>query len=277
MNQNTFWQIFIANGFPDSFFYLQFFLKLGLSAAIVIAASLVIEHSGPLVGALVVTLPVTVIPAFAFISLDHNASYMAAAATVGFAVVSINGLFMMLYILLAQKRNIVVSVGIPIVVWFTFAWFIYIYSWTSLSALLLNACIFPVCIFLARHYRSHRILIIKRKWYELPLRTILVCLLMGTVLVLSGFASPSTAAIISVFPISTTSTILIIHSSFGGRSSASVIANGLWGMLGIGIGLFVFSLTVEISIPLSFTVFILVPVTWNMLIWIWYRKRLPLA
>ena len=116
MNQNTFWQIFIANGFPDSFFYLQFFLKLGLSAAIVIAASLVIEHSGPLVGALVVTLPVTVIPAFAFISLDHNASYMAAAATVGFSVVSINGLFMMLYILLARKRNIVVSVGIPIVV-----------------------------------------------------------------------------------------------------------------------------------------------------------------
>ena len=258
---------------PEALFYFQFILKLSLSAALVVGASLVIERSGPLIGALVVTLPVTVVPAFAFISLDHDARYMASFAIAGLAVNGVSAVFMLVYVVLAQKRNLIVSVGVSVVIWFILAWLIHLHSWSSLTAFLLNACLFPTCLFLSRHYRGHKIPPVKRQWYELPVRTMLVCLLMGTVLILSGFASPGTAGMWAVYPISTTSTMLIIQSAYGGRSSATVIANGLWGMVGIGLGIFFFGLTVEISVMLSIGVCIFVPVAWNMLVWLVYRRR----
>jgi len=61
-------------------------LKLVLTAGIVVSASVMVERVGPLIGALVVTLPVTVWPAYVFLSLDHDATYVAASAQSGLAV-----------------------------------------------------------------------------------------------------------------------------------------------------------------------------------------------
>ena len=64
-------------------FWLSLGLKLVLTAGIVVSASVVVERAGPLIGALVVTLPVTVWPAYVFLSLDHDANYLAASAQSG--------------------------------------------------------------------------------------------------------------------------------------------------------------------------------------------------
>lgn len=52
----------------DLVFWLPLALKLVLTAGIVVTASVVVERAG----ALVVTLPVTVWPAYVFLSLDHD-------------------------------------------------------------------------------------------------------------------------------------------------------------------------------------------------------------
>ena len=65
---------------------------------------------------------------------------------------------------------------------------------------------------------------------------------MGGVLVFSHLGGAGAAGMIAVYPISTTSTILLLHTRIGGRASAAVIANALWGLFGVGIGLFMMTL-----------------------------------
>ena len=84
---------------------------------------MVVERAGPLVGALVVTLPVTVWPAYAFLSLDHDAAYIAASARSSLAVNAVTAAFMLVYLVLAQTRGLLVSLLAAVACWIGFAWF----------------------------------------------------------------------------------------------------------------------------------------------------------
>lgn len=66
--------------------------------------------------------------------------------------------------------------------------------------------------------------------------------------------------------------MLILHARIGGRASAAVIANGLWGMLGIG--LFALSQAiVPLGTPTALALALGVPVAWNLSVWV-ARRRL---
>src|SRR5450756_2562111 len=86
-------------------FWLPPTLKLIVTAICVVAASVVVERAGPVTGALVVTLPVTMWPAYLFLFNDHDASYLAASGQVGLAVNAASAPFMLLYLVLAQQRG----------------------------------------------------------------------------------------------------------------------------------------------------------------------------
>lgn len=63
--------------------------------------------------------------------------------------------------------------------------------------------------------------------------------------------------------------MLILHARIGGRASAAVIANGLWGLLGIGFGLFALSQAMlPFGTPIALALALAVPVTWNLSVWI---------
>ncbi len=138
----------------DLLFWLALALKLVLTAGIVVTASVVVERAGPLIGALVVTLPVTVWPAYVFLSLDHDAAYLAAAAGAGLSFNAVSSIFMLLYLVLAQRRGLVVSLGAAVVSWIALAWLVRSSNWTLYSALLLNLLLFSFCLVLSRRYRE---------------------------------------------------------------------------------------------------------------------------
>ena len=120
-----------------------------MTAAIVVTASVIVEHAGPLVGALVVTLPVTLGPAFLFILIDHDVGYATASAITGLAVNSVSGLFMLLYIVLAQNKTLKACLGLAIAAWVLMSQMILLHSWTLLEATLLILVIYPACILLS--------------------------------------------------------------------------------------------------------------------------------
>lgn len=245
-----------------------------MTAGVVVTASIVVERAGPLIGALVVTLPVTVWPAYLFLSLDHDAAYLAASAGAGLAVNAVSGVFMLLYLVLAQERGLALSLGAAVATWIVLAWLVRSYAWTLYSAGLLNLLVYPLCLALSRRYREVRAPRIVRLWYELPLRTALVCALMGAVLLLSQWGGAGTTGMLAVYPISTTCTMLILHARVGGRASAAVIANALWGLFGIALGLLALALTVlPWGAPLALALLLAVPVTWNLSVW-FIRRRL---
>jgi len=250
-------------------FWLSLGLKLVLTAGIVVSASVVVERSGPLVGALVVTLPVTVWPAYVFLSLDHDATYIAASALSGLAVCAASAVFMLVYLVLAQTRGLIASLLAAVTCWIGLAWLVRSAAWTVGSAALLNLIVYSACLWLSRHFREVTVPRVARQWYELPLRTALVCALMGAVLGLSHWAGPGATGMLAVYPISTTCTMLILHTRIGGRASAAVIANGLWGILGVCGGLLALSMTIlPLGKATALALTLAIPVTWNLSVWL---------
>ncbi len=253
---------------PDFVFWLSLGLKLVLVAGIVVTASVVVERAGPLIGALVVTLPVTVWPAYVFLSLEQDAAYLGASARSGFAVNAVTAVFMLIYLVLAQTRGVLASLCAAVACWIGLAWLVQAVSWTVGEAALLNVLAYSACLALSGRFRHAAVPRITRQWYELPLRTALVCALMGAVLGVSHWAGPVATGVLAVFPISTSCTMLILHSRMNGRASAAVIANGLWGMFGIGLGLLALSVSIRpLGTPMALALLLAVPVSWNMSVW----------
>ena len=259
----------------DLVYWLSLATKLVLTAGIVVTASIVVERAGPLIGALVVTLPVTVWPAYVFLALDHDAAFLARSAQSGLAINAVSAVFMLSYLVLAQKRGLLVSLCAAIGCWIGLALLVRSIAWTVGSAGLLNLVAYAACIWLGNRFREAEIPRLRRQWYELPLRALLVCGLMGAVLVFSTWAGPVATGILAVYPISTTCTMLVLHPQIGGRASAAVIANGLWGLFGIGWGLFALSVAIEpLGVRVGLALALAVPICWNLSVWAVRRRGL---
>ena len=63
---------------PDLTFILMLVLRMAVAAAFVVTASFITERSGPVIGALVATLPISAGPSYVFLALDHDAAFIAA-------------------------------------------------------------------------------------------------------------------------------------------------------------------------------------------------------
>src|SRR5664279_4629372 len=98
-------------------------------------------------------------------------------------------------------------------------------GWTFATAGLLNLLVYPACLWLGSTLRAAEMPRLRHAWYDLPLRTILVCGLMAAILEASNWAGPMLTGLLAVFPISSTSLILILQPRIGGRAAAAVIAN----------------------------------------------------
>jgi hypothetical protein len=61
-------------------FALALAVKMAITAGLVVAAAAIAERAGPLLGALVATLPISAGPAYVFVSLDHGLAFVAASA-----------------------------------------------------------------------------------------------------------------------------------------------------------------------------------------------------
>ena len=97
-------------------------------------------------------------------------------------------------------------------------------------------------------------------WYDLPLRTILVCGLMAAIIEASTWAGPMVTGLLAVFPISSTSLILILHPRIGGRASAAVLANSVWSLFGISFGLAAIALAVvPLGVPVALAAALAIP------------------
>jgi hypothetical protein len=259
----------------DLVFWLALAVKLALTAGIVVTASVVTERAGPLIGALVMTLPVTVWPAYLFLALDHDKAFLAESAVGGLAVNAVNGIFMLIYAALAQRRSLAISLLVALACWVILAAAARTISWTMMLAVFVNLVVFPICLWVGSGFCEVVMPPTVRRWYDVPLRTLLVCILMATILLISNLVGPLATGFVAVFPISTTSTMLILHQRVGGPVTAAVVANGVWGLVGLSIGLSALHYSIMPAGPvLALTLALAIPVTWNLIVWAARRRRI---
>src|SRR5258707_13550826 len=64
---------------PDLAFILTLALRMAVTAAFLVSASVITERSGPGVGALVATLPISAVPSYVFLARANHAAFLPAA------------------------------------------------------------------------------------------------------------------------------------------------------------------------------------------------------
>ena len=250
---------------PDIIFALSLIVKMAVTAAFVVAATVTAERAGPLVGGLVATLPLGAGPVYVFLALDHGAPFIAQSAVNSLAINNVNVIFALSYALLAQRRSLTISLALSLVLWCALAWGVHLLHWSVLSAGLAYVVVIGTCIALARPLRHVAIPPVYTYWYDLALRATLVALLVGVTVSLSFRIGASGSGILAVFPIILISVILILHRRVGGPPTAAVMANAVLGLVGFAVACVVLHFTAEpFGAAIGLTLALATSVAWGL-------------
>ncbi len=260
---------------PDLAFILTLALRMAITAAFVVTASVITERSGPVIGALVATLPISAGPSYVFLALDHDAAFIAEGALASLPINAATIFLGLTYVVLAQRQSAAVSCFGAVAVWIALASAVRTIHWSLAAGLIANAVAFAICVPLLRRFRHVKMPLITRRWYDIPLRALLVATLVATVVTLSGWVGPKVSGMIALFPVVFTSMMLILHPRIGGPPTAAVIANSGWGLMGLGIAIAVLHVAaLQFGSVVGLSLALMVCVSWNLGLWWTGRRKL---
>jgi hypothetical protein len=257
----------------DLIFTFSLVLRMAVAAAFVVSASFIAERTGPAIGALVATLPISAGPSYVFLALDHDAAFIAQGALASLPVNAATMFLGLTYVLLAQRHGLAVSVGSALAVWFALAALLRALDLSLAGGLIANAIAFAICIPLMRRHAHVKMPLITRRWYDIPFRASLVAVLVATVVTLSGWVGPEITGTLALFPVVFTSLMLILHPRIGGAPTAAVVANSGWGLLGFGLAVTVLHVAVlRFGSPIGLSLALATGIVWNLGLW-WNGRR----
>jgi uncharacterized membrane protein len=257
----------------DLTFWFALVLKMAVTAGFVVGAAMVTERAGPIVGALVATLPIAAGPAYVFLALDHDSEFISRSALGSIAAHAATGIFSIVYVLLAQRFGTMISVAGAVGVWFAAALPLRSAEWSFLAVAGVNLAIFAIAIALTSGFRNVPMPPVKRRWYDVPLRATMVSVLVAAVVGLSGQVEPTFTGLLAVYPIVMTCLMLIFHPRAGGPATATLIANTLWGLVGFSACLFTVHLaTMPLGTPAGLVLALAVSIAWNLIVWVLRRR-----
>ena len=258
---------------PEAAFLLVLALRMAITAAFVVTASVITERSGPVIGALVATLPISAGPSYGFLALDHDAAFIAEGALASLPINAATIFLGLTYVVLAQRRSALVSAAAAVAVWLVLASTVRLFHWSLAGGLIVNAIAFAICVPLLARYRQVKMPPITRRWYDIPLRASLGAPLVATVVTLSGWVGPKISGIIALFPVVFTSMMLILHPRIGGPPTAAVIANSAWGLLGLGVAIAILHVAaLQFGSAIGLSLGLATCVCWNLTLW-WNGRR----
>jgi hypothetical protein len=255
---------------------LLLLLKIATAVAIVVAASRATERAGPFVGAMIATLPVSTGPVYVFLAIDHGAQFVSDSARISVASTAAIVAFVAAHAFAAQRFRTPASLAFATLAWLAVALFLQLRDWTFIEACALYAGTFVLAIRGLRGFGGVRqTRPVPRARFDLALRAALVsCVVIATTF--AGHAlGHSAAGVLATYPVVFTCLVLILQPRLGGPFTASVLVNGLKGLVGFGIALAVLHLAAaRMSAAPALLLALAVAVGWNFVL---YRLRVRRA
>ncbi|WP_247636456.1 hypothetical protein [Methylobacterium sp. 37f] len=219
------------------------------AGTVVVLASVLAEILGPVWGALIISLPVTAGPVYVFMVLEHDAAFVAGAALNGFAANAATGLFLIVYARRATHRGLVAALGPAAMAWIAAAVSISAVAWTPVMAFLLNVVVYGAGILItrpaARTILARSAVVARPRPLDLVVRAAAVALFVTGVLALSAVLGPARTGVIAAYPLTLTSTFVILHRRVGGAAMARLAGITVRGVFGFGLTLLTVHLMVR--------------------------------
>jgi len=222
---------------PELLFWYGLALKMAMTAIVVVITSVVVERSGPFIGALIAALPTAGGAAYVILAIEHPPDFIATSAIGSVATDAGVSIFSLVYAALAQRRGLLLSLGVALLVWFICAGLLHLFEWTMRGAVVLNVVVFAVTIPLSWRYRAsgppRKFL---RTRFDIPLRGLAAAIVVATVTTASYSIGSFASGIFALFPIIMCSSIVILHPRIGGRATASMLAHAQVAFVGLSLG-----------------------------------------
>ena len=221
-------------------FWYGLAFKMVMTAAVVVAASVAVERSGPFIGALIAALPTAAGAAYVILAWEHPASFIAASAIGSVAVGAAVSIFAAAYTMLAQRHGLLFCLVVSLLIWFAAVAALRTVTWTALGAVALNVVVFGITVPLSWRYRtSGPPPKFMRTGYDIPLRALTAAVVVAIVTTASYSIGSFASGMFALFPIVLCSFIVILHPRIGGRAVASVLAHAQLPLIGLSLGFLV--------------------------------------
>ena len=250
--------------------------KVAAAATIVVVASRATERAGPLLGAMIATLPVSAGPVFVFLAIDHGAAFVSEAARTSVASSAATAAFVGAHAFAAQRFGMPGSLALATLAWLVAVVGLQLRDWTFPEACLLYACTLTLAI---RGLRRFAVSVaappVPRARFDLALRVVLVAAVVVATTFASHASGPAAAGVLATYPVVFTCLVVILQPRCGGPFTASVMVNGLKGLIGFGAALAVLHLAAaRTSASAALLLALAVAVGWNAALTLLGRRRL---
>jgi uncharacterized membrane protein (GlpM family) len=251
-------------------------LKIVMTAGIVVAASVVVERSGPFIGALIASLPTAGGAALIILAWEHPPQFIADSVVGSLIANAACALFALTYAALAQRRSLPASLGGAFLVWLGAVFLARLFDWSAVGAVLLNAVIYPIAIYAGSRFRvTGAIKRVSLSVTDLAWRAGVVTLCVIVVTGLSSSIGSYFSGVFAFFPVAMGSFFIILQPRIGGPAAASVAAHVQAPLIGLGLALLaVHVLAVPLGVWWSYAIGLSVGIGWNLLLWLARQRRL---
>lgn len=239
--------------------------KVAAAAIIVVTASRATERAGPFIGGMIATLPVSAGPVYVFLAMDHGAVFISEAARTSVAATAATAAFVAAYAFVAQRAATPASLAVATAAWFAAAAALQSRDWSFAEACLLYAAVFALAIAGLRRFAiSMAPPPLPRVRFDLALRALLVAAVVVATTYASHSLGPAAAGLLATYPVVFTCLVVILQPRCGGKFTASVLVNGLKGLVGFGMALAVLHLAAaRMSAAAALLIALAIAVGWN--------------
>ncbi|HZO46369.1 MAG TPA: hypothetical protein VFB68_10780 [Xanthobacteraceae bacterium] len=253
---------------------LELIVKMTATAAVVVAASVVAERSGPFIGAMVAALPTAAGAAYVILAIEHPPSFIAASAIGSIAANAAVVIFAFTYAVLAQRRSLIASLGGALVVWLACAALLRTVDWTVPSVLVLSVVVFGVVIPANARYRIDSNVKVKSGATDIAWRALAVSVCVVVVTAASHSIGSFASGIFALFPVVISSVLVIIQLRLGGPAAASVAAHVGEPLIGLSLGfLAVHYLAEPAGVWWAFAAGVAVCFAWSGVLWLLRQRK----
>jgi hypothetical protein len=250
----------------EATFWLGLALKMASSAVLVIAACLVVERSGPRLGGLVASLPLSAGPAYAAMAMEHGRAFVATSASGALAALAGTSGFVLAYTTLAQRHGRTASVASALLAWLAAVTLV---RWSDpglwTAAALDLVVIFAVWRLVRPWAIAPAMVKAPPRRSDMAVRAASAMSVVATVVVLGRVLGAAAAGVAALAPVITTSLAILLHPRLGGRGTAAVLASMMPALFGNVVALVVLALTaVPLGSAVSLLLTLAICVAWNL-------------
>jgi hypothetical protein len=246
--------------------FVMLALKMATAAAVVVGCSLLAERSGPMIAAMIATLPISAGPVYVFLALDHDAAFIAQGALGSMASNLANAGLSFVYVFLAQRFGTALCLAAALAAWIATLLLLRALAPSFPVLLALTVAVYGGLHLLFRPYLAARPQQPpERPWYLIPMRAAFVATLAGTVTTVSSHVGPTWSGSLAALPIVLSSLIVMLQPRIGGPATAAVMANGALALIGFGVALAAVHLTaLPLGSALGLSLGLAICIVWNL-------------